>query len=71
MSRKKLPRINKSELSTSRLCFLAWCEAAEAWRRLRSDPAEARCRAARADYYMAVYGVVPPLAATVGSENAA
>jgi hypothetical protein len=36
------------------LLFWAWCEAAEEWRRLRSDAAEARCRAARRAYYEAL-----------------
>lgn len=46
---------------THRLLFLAWSEAAKELRRLRSDPAEARCIAARAAFYQAVYGYVPPV----------
>lgn len=38
-----------------------WIAAAEAWRELSSDASEARCRVARAAYYTATLGYVPPL----------
>ena len=56
MSKKQRPR-----LTTTSLLMEAWCEAAEEWKRLRSDPTERKCRVARAAWYQAVYGKVPPL----------
>ena len=55
------------ELTGSAIAFAAWCEAAEQWRRLRSDAAEARCRVARATYYSAVWGYVPAIRTQEGA----
>jgi hypothetical protein len=52
-----------------RQLFAAWVEAAAAWRSSKSDATEARCRAARATWYQAAYGTVPPLAANEGEQE--
>lgn len=59
--RKRLRRINKDELLTPIILFQVWCEAAAEYRRMQSDPTEARCRVARAAWYQAVWDTVPPL----------
>lgn len=59
--KKIIRRINPHELSTPYLLFQAWRDAAAEWRRLRSDCAEARCRAALDAYYRMVWGYVPPI----------
>jgi hypothetical protein len=47
--------------SAGYLLFLEWVAAARVYERLRSGPAAAKCRAARAAYYRAVLGYVPRL----------
>jgi hypothetical protein len=47
--------------STPALLFQIWVEAADMWRQLRSDPRYAACVKARAAWYLAVYGEVPPI----------
>jgi len=59
----KRGKAKPKHIQTCNLLLLAWLDAAQTWRRMRSDPAEARCRAARAAYYAAVLGHVPPLRA--------
>lgn len=60
----KRTRKTRPELSPPSLLFEAWREAATSWQQLRSDPAEARCRAARSAYYLAIRGEVPPIQKT-------
>lgn len=52
-------KLSAAELLISEL-FAAWVQAADEFTALGSDPAEARCRAARAAYYLAAWGSVPP-----------
>lgn len=52
----------KPVLTTSHVLMAAWREAAERYTALGSGPAAAACRAARAAYYTAVLGYVPPIA---------
>ena len=51
------------------LLFQAWRDAAAEWRRLKSDPAETKCRAARRDYYLSAWGEVPALPALATPET--
>jgi hypothetical protein len=46
-------RGHKGQGVTALALFRTWCEAADAWKRQKSDVTEARCRAARNDYYRA------------------
>ena len=56
MRTRKPARPAKPTLATEVLHFYVWRDAAREWDRLRSDAAEARCRVARRDYYIATYG---------------
>lgn len=51
----------RGQPSLSQQLMRAWVEAAAKWRQLRSDPAMAACVTARAAYYRATYGQVPPV----------
>lgn len=60
---KRPRKIEPRTMTPGYLLFRAWLDAANEWRRLQSDAAEARCRVARAAYYNAVLGAVPSLPA--------
>ena len=61
MSAKAKKGEREPDLSTSKLAFAAWRDAARKWQRLRSDAAEAECRKARAAFYTLAHGTVPPV----------
>jgi hypothetical protein len=67
----KRPKDRRDETDQQDQCanalalFRVWCEAAETWRRQKSDVTEARCRAARQDDYLATAQPAPSLSSAV------